>query len=122
MAGGQYPGDLDSFTANVDGVDDVLAADINELQVMGVATQTELGTDPAGSCTDLKTRLAHSINDAGMLEFDDCTELTISGGAVTVTQNYHKIDTQGDAPPQFEYRKHGDDKDNNTRMPSLFRE
>jgi len=97
MAGGQYPGDLDSFTANVDGVDDVLAADINELQVMGVATQTELGTDPAGSCTDLKTRLAHSINDAGMLEFDDCTELTISGGAVTVTQNYHKIDTEGDA-------------------------
>ena len=87
MAGGQYPGDLDSFTANVDGVDDVLAADINELQVMGVATQTELGTDPAGSCTDLKTRLAHSINDVGMLEFDDCTELTISGGAVTATRS-----------------------------------
>ncbi len=96
MAGGQYPGGLDSFTANTDGVDDYVAADINELQVMGVATQTELGTDPAGSCTDVKTRLAHSINDAGMLEFDDCTELTISGGAVTVTQNYHKIDTQGD--------------------------
>ena len=96
MAGGQYPGGLDSFTANTDDVDDVLAADINELQVMGVATQTELGTDPAGSCTDVKTRLAHSINDAGMLEFDDCTELTIAGGVVTATQNYHKIDTQGD--------------------------
>lgn len=97
MAGGQYPGGLDSFTANVDDVDDVLAADVNELQVGIVATETELGTDPAGSCTDVKTRLAHSINDAGMLEFDDCTELTISSGAVTVTQNYHKLDTQGDA-------------------------
>ena len=96
MAGGQYPGGLDSFTANTDDVDDVLAADINELQVGIVATQTELGTDPAGSCTDVKTRLAHSINDAGWLEFDDCTELTIAGGVVTATQNYHKIDTQGD--------------------------
>jgi len=97
MAGGQFPGGLDSFTANVDDVDDVLAADVNELQVGIVAIETELGTDPAGSCTDLKTRLAHSINDAGMLEFDDCTELTIAGDAITVTQNFHKIDTQGDA-------------------------
>jgi len=92
-----YPGSLDSFTANTDDVDDVLAADVNELQTAIVAIETELGTDPAGTAATLKARLAHSINDAGMLEFDDCTELTLSGGAVTVTQNYHKLDTEADA-------------------------
>jgi hypothetical protein len=36
----------------------------------------------------------HSIQE---LEFNDSTELTISGGAVTRTQVYHSIDTEGDA-------------------------
>lgn len=31
------------------------------------------------------------------LQFDDAAELTISGGAVTKTQTYHDIDTEGDA-------------------------
>lgn len=92
-----YPASLDSFTAKTDDVDDVMAADINELQVAIVATETELGVNPAGSCTDVTTRLAHSINDAGMLEFDAATELTISSNAITVAQNFHKIDTEGDA-------------------------
>ena len=30
-------------------------------------------------------------------EFEEGPELTISGGAITVTQNYHQVDTQGDA-------------------------
>jgi len=93
-----YPGAVDTFTANTDDVDDVIAADVNELQEGVVATQTELGTDPAGSCTDVKTRLAHSINDAGFLEFDTATELTISGGAITRTQNFHIVDTESDDP------------------------
>ena len=92
-----YPGTLDSFTAKVDNVDDVIAADVNTLQAAIVATQTELGTDPAGSATDLKTRLAHSINNAGWLEFDAATELTIASGAIAITQNNHTVDTQGDA-------------------------
>src|SRR4030042_188506 len=90
-----YPGSLDSFTANVDDVDDVLAADVNELQTAIVAIETELGTDPAGSAATVVARLAHSINNAGMLEFDGAGALTISSGAVTVTQNFHKIDTEG---------------------------
>jgi len=96
-----YPGAVDTFTANTDDVDDVIAADVNELQEGIVATQTELGTDPAGSCTDVKTRLAHSINDAGFLEFDTATELTISSGAVTITQNFHIVDTEGDAASDY---------------------
>ena len=30
-------------------------------------------------------------------EFEEGPELTISGGSITVTQNYHQVDTQGDA-------------------------
>ena len=48
-----YPGALDSFTAKVDNVDDVLAAHVNDLQNAVVAVETELGTNPAGTETDL---------------------------------------------------------------------
>ena len=41
--------------------------------------------------------LKTAINDSGQLEFTDATELTFASGVVTVTQNYHKIDTQSDA-------------------------
>jgi len=30
-------------------------------------------------------------------EFDEGDELTIAGGVITATQNYHQVDTQGDA-------------------------
>lgn len=96
-----YPASLDSFTTKTDGVDDVLAAHVNSLQTSVVAIETELGTDPAGSATDVKTRLAHSINNGGFLEFDGATELTIASGVITVTQNFHKIDTEADASSDY---------------------
>ena len=37
------------------------------------------------------------INDSGRVEFTDASELTIASGVITVTQNYHKVDTQSDA-------------------------
>ena len=37
------------------------------------------------------------INNSGQAEFTDATELTIASGVITVTQNYHKVDTQSDA-------------------------
>lgn len=92
-----YPGTLDSFVAKTDGVDDVMANDVNELQAAIVAVETELGTDPAASAADVKTRLAHIMDANGFLEFDSAGALTISGGVVTVTQNYHTIDTESGA-------------------------
>lgn len=92
-----YPASLDDFTPRVDDVDDVMAADVNELQTAIEAIETELGTDPAGTATDLKTRLANAISDGGFLKLKTSTELTISSGAITVTQNFHTIDTEGDA-------------------------
>ena len=37
----------------------------------------------------------YDITDLGTLNFDDATTLTIASGAVTKTQSYHSIDTEG---------------------------
>ena len=92
-----YPGSLYTKTTVTDDVTDVLAAHHNDQEDEILAVETELGTDVAGSAATLKARLAHSINDAGYLEFDGVSELTISSGAVTVTQNFHTVDTEADA-------------------------
>ena len=92
-----YPGALDSFTTKTDQVDIVAAAHINDMQNAIVATQTELGTDPAGSLTDITTRLAVAIAGDGLLAFASATRLAISSAAITVTQNWHTVDGEGDA-------------------------
>lgn len=91
-----YPASLDSFTPKTDNVDNVVANDVNELQTAIVNIETELGTDPAGSAADLKTRLKRALSDAGLLNFEAATELTINAGAITITQNYHRVDTEDD--------------------------
>lgn len=62
-----YPGSLDTFTTKTDHVDEYMAAHINDAQNSIVAVETELGTDPAGSASDLKTRLAISLQNSGSL-------------------------------------------------------
>ena len=52
-----YPGALDSYSTKVDGVDDVLAAHINNPQDAIEAIEAELGTDPAGTFATVKLRL-----------------------------------------------------------------
>jgi len=47
----------------------------------------------SGNSALLKT----SVNNSGAMEFVDATELTIASGVITVTANYHKVDTEGDA-------------------------
>ena len=60
-----YPGALKSYTVKTNKVDLVDAAHMNSVQEEIVAAQTELGTDVAGSCTDLKTRLYVCIGNDG---------------------------------------------------------
>jgi len=63
-----YPGSLDTFVPKTDGPDQkIMAEHVNKLQEAAVAIETELGTDPAGSLTDLKTRLAVMLTAAGGL-------------------------------------------------------
>lgn len=52
-----YPGSIDSFPTNTDGVDDVLAADMNAVQTAAVNIETELGVDPAGPDATVVARL-----------------------------------------------------------------
>ncbi len=92
-----YPSSLASWSDVVDGVDFPQATHVNQPNNEVIAVETELGTDVAGSATNLKTRLAKSISDAGYLDFVTSTEKTISGGAFTPDQNWHTIDTEADA-------------------------
>jgi len=39
----------------------------------------------------------YNISNLGKLSFDAATELTISGGAITVSQTFHTVDTESDA-------------------------
>jgi hypothetical protein len=92
-----YPSTIDSFSTKVDSVDSYLAAHMNAVQTANVAIETELGTDPAGTATDLKTRLAKSLSGAGLLNYAASTVLTIATGSITATQNWHRVDTQSAA-------------------------
>lgn len=92
-----YPAGIYSPTTIVDNSDYPQATHINTPNGEIVAIETELGTSVKGSATDLKTRLAKSLDNAGYLDFATSTELTIATGAVTVTQNWHTIDTEADA-------------------------
>ena len=67
--GSAYPAALDTFVTKVNGPDQIIDADhINDPQDAIVAIETELGTDPAGSAVDLKTRLAVRIANDGKLK------------------------------------------------------
>ena len=64
----QYPTAIDQFATWQDDIDTIVATIVNDVQDQIIAIETELGTDPAGSLTDVKTRLAVSINDNGTLK------------------------------------------------------
>ena len=60
-----YPGAVDSFTTKVDNVNDIMAADVNELQAAIVAVETELGVDPAGTDATVVARLDRIDGELG---------------------------------------------------------
>ena len=92
-----YPSALDSYTTKIDAVHDVMAVDVNGLQTAVVNIETALGTNPQGSAADVKTRLAQSMAATGNLQFATATVLTISGGVITATQNWHIVTTEAAA-------------------------
>jgi hypothetical protein len=92
-----YPASLYSPTTLVDSVDYPQAAHVNTPNAELVLIETELGTDPAGSAADVKTRLAISLADNGNARLTDDSQVTISGGVVTVTRNLHRVETESAA-------------------------
>jgi hypothetical protein len=87
-----YPAAVTTFTAKVASVDYPKAADINTAYTDITNIETELGTDPAGSKTDLKTRLAIALADDGNLRLSAGSTITISSGVASQpTNNFHLI-------------------------------
>ena len=95
-----YPGAIDTKQtfANkavtiADGPTRFDAEVLNDMLDAIVKIQTELGITPSGSSSTVADR----FSAAGDLTVAAATELTISSGAVTVTQTKHTIDTESDA-------------------------
>jgi len=78
--GSGYPAVLDT-DSSVELSTTVARADVsNDLAEAIVNVQTELGTDPAGSMTDAKTRLAVSLEDDGTLKADIVGDAEVDWG------------------------------------------
>ena len=77
-----YPSAIKTFTTLVDGVDDVLAAHQNDPNAEITAIETELGTNPRGTATDVKTRLdaAHTTGGLHTLKINtgDLVDLSVT--------------------------------------------
>jgi len=86
-----YPGAVKNFLVLEDGVDTVIAAHPNDRAAEITAIETELGTDPAGSAADLKTRLAVALNNDG----------TIKTGAVAIWKHSGSQVFSGASPTSF---------------------
>ncbi len=80
-----YPGALDTFinqATDFNPGDAIPSTDFEKMMDAIRKIETELGTDPAGSLTDVKTRLAVSLNNDGTLKgpfsFDDAVTINNS--------------------------------------------
>lgn len=82
-----FPGSIKTFTDQVDDIDTVDAADINAAYDEIEAIETELGTDPAGSYTDVSDRL--DAIEAGA---------TISGNLI---KNYPSLEGADGLAPEW---------------------
>lgn len=98
-----YPGSLDSFVAKADGEDQIIyASHVNNLQNAVVAVEAELGTDPAGSASDLKTRLAVVLTASGAFMGPQQVKIVAkAGGEYTTIQS--AIDAISDAGANKRY-------------------
>lgn len=96
--GTSYPGTLDTVTTLVDGAagDQILARHPNGLGNAIIAMETELGTDPAGSTTDVTTRLAVALNNDGTVRSSVIT--AGSGAAVSYSAGVFTVGWSPDGP------------------------
>lgn len=90
-----FPGAVKSFSTVVNGITKLVAALFNSPYDEITAIETELGTDPAGSMSDLKTRLAVSMNDNGTLRaissVANAYTATNGGGVKTVAHGLGRV-------------------------------
>lgn len=111
-----YPTSIDSYATKTDNVTDVMAVDVNTMQVAVVALQTKVGVDSSAMVTSidyiLNTHVSSDGSDHTYIDQDitngsspvfgttkltAVSELTIATGAITKTQTLHRIDTEANA-------------------------
>lgn len=63
----------------------------------GAAANAATINSPLGELDAAISGIVAGSSAVTLLNFEDATELTISSGAVTATQSYHTVDTEGDA-------------------------
>lgn len=86
-----YPAAVKTFSAIVNGVTKLVASLFNSPYDEITAIETELGTDPAGSVSDVKTRLAVALNDNGTIKTDAVitTMIKTATGEVSSASSAH---------------------------------
>jgi hypothetical protein len=71
------------------------------LTTSGIVDTTQIdASDVLTPVNELKVHLENTLNGVqnfDQLKFTDATELTIASGAITISQSYHKIDTEANA-------------------------
>lgn len=75
-----------------------VTANLHHAQIHALTTHSDFATylNQAVKTTSNITHNSGIFN--GKLSFGNATELTISGGVITVTRSYHIVDTEGDDP------------------------
>ena len=93
-----YPGTIDTRTSLSDGAagDQIVSAHPNGLGAAVLAIETELGTDPAGTVADVKTRLDVSQNSDGTIKSSVIT--TGGGAAVSYSAGVFTLGWSPDGP------------------------
>ena len=93
-----YPGVLDTRTALTNGpTGDIIEANHpNGLGAAILAIEGELGTDPAGSAVDVKTRLAVALNNDGTVK--SAVVAAGTGASIAYSSGVFTVSFSGDGP------------------------
>jgi hypothetical protein len=102
-----FPTSIDSFTTKVDGVSDVLAADINNLQAGLVATQQKLGINGSGntSSVDYLLSLLKPLTLATAVNTTSGSAIDFTGipsWVRRITVMFNGVSTNGSSIPQLQ--------------------
>jgi len=94
----QYPTNIDTFITFEDDIDTIPDSSVNDCHTAILSIENELGTEPKGSTSSVKARLAVSLNNDGTIKSSAVQHSISSTGyhTSTVVLNYiFKADSNG---------------------------
>jgi hypothetical protein len=90
----QYPGAIDTFATWQDDVDVIVAPIVNDVQDQVIVVETTLGTNPQGSQSSVKNRLAVSLNNDGTVKNAVIGESQLNIGSGTNQVDHYTLGFQ----------------------------